>query len=208
MATVQSDIEVANLALVLLGSSSTLTAPEDPGKAGLLYRVSYVPARDALMRGFTWNFATHRDSRSVISETPAWGFDYYYELPGDCLRLVKIDGDEDPDTDWVVEGRRVLCNFDSPINIKYLRRITQPGLYDPLFVQALAAKLAYQWCTPLNRSASLLKLMAENFSEALRVAASCDSVEKTPEVIQATTWISSRWTGTAIRYAKGEGQPY
>ena len=208
VATVQSDIEVANIALNMLGHI-TMGAETDKTKEGQLFRSMYYPARDALLRSFTWNFAIRRDSISKLSSTPEFRFAYEYPSPTDMLRLLEIFGDTNVEVQWRVEGAKILCDLSSPIKIRYITKVESPGLYDAFFIQSLAAKLAFQWAEPLSKTSTLQKMMAEVFKETLAEAVSCDSVEKTPETIQAATWITARYVeGSFPRYASGSGVPY
>lgn len=74
---------------------------------------------------------------------PDFGWDYQYDIPAACLRVLEVNDSEDGDTlnPWVIEGRKLLTN-DATCNLVYLKQETDVTKYDALFVQALALKLA------------------------------------------------------------------
>jgi hypothetical protein len=75
---------------------------------------------------------------------PAFGWAYQFELPGDCLRVLEVNGSEAGDwisDEWIVEGRWLLTNSSS-LRLVYIRDLGDEALTDPLFVQAFGLKLA------------------------------------------------------------------
>ena len=59
---------------------------------------------------------------------------------------------------WEIEGRNLLTN-EAPTKIRYVAQITDCNLFDAIFVEALALKLAAKIALPINGSAE----MAEQF---------------------------------------------
>jgi hypothetical protein len=55
---------------------------------------------------------------SSSTTVPAWGFSYQYDLPGDCLRLLRI---LEYDSDHKVEGRSILSNSENYENFIYFK---------------------------------------------------------------------------------------
>ena len=63
----------------------------------------------------------YKDKGQVLSG----GFSFKYDLPGDCLRLLRI---LDYDSNHKVEGRSILSN-NSSMKILYISRVTDPNQY-------------------------------------------------------------------------------
>jgi len=206
MPAITSEVKIVNLALLHLGHQEIL-AFEDQTKEGQLARSTYFSHRDSLLRGFTWNFALKRTTltqRTVADEE--WGYDYAYNKPANCLRVVRID--QDRDVAWAVEGQSIVTDLPPPLKIKYIRSDVAVGHYDAFFVQALAAKLAAFWAEPLGKASTLQETMAKLFAQVLGEAVSVDSVEKTPEVIDASEWLLSRIGAGSTRWGTVTGQLY
>lgn len=151
---VASDTSICNLALGYLGAARILSLDEASPEAKAC-ALHYTQTRDEVLRSHRWNFAIARGGFSRLSEPPAFGWAFQYQLPVECLRVLQVNGyaeDEAPDN-WEIEGGRLLCDADS-VQVKYLRQVNDGNLFDPLFVEALALKLASRLCIPLTGSDS------------------------------------------------------
>jgi len=88
----------------------------------------------------------------VVAEiTPDFEWTHQYHLPNDFLRLKSIyedDGTDEVDNRWIREGKRILTNYDT-CNIRYIKEVTDPDDFDPLFVEVLILRTALKLCAPL-----------------------------------------------------------
>ena len=132
-----SVVDICNTALNQLGASTILTLTED-SKNARLCNARYTQIRDAVFRSHPFNCLQKRVELSSSTTTPAWGYSFQYDLPGDCLRLLRI---LDYDSDHKVEGRSILSN-NSSMKILYISRITDPNQYDELLRETISAALA------------------------------------------------------------------
>ena len=207
--TVTGKTKIVNLGLTQLGVPGISDFDQDNSDQAELARGTYDTYRDAVLEEFPWNFATKRVSVSALTTTPRFGYSRCYPLEDDCLRVLEVYGDTDQN--WGVEkiesGLVLVTNISSPVYYKYIARIDTVELYSALFVQALAARLAMEWCLALiasdRKQASLVKI----YSEKVRLARTADSQEKTPEQIQASEWVDHRFRGTTVPLAKLQGDP-
>lgn len=190
-----TDVTIVNAALIRLGET-TVTALSDETKPARLANAIYADLRDAVTRAHPWNFALARAGLTANASAPTWGYANAYDLPGDpdhCLRVLAVEGEDEQAGRWTVEGRQILSNLSSPIRIVYLRRISNPAETDPLFREALSARLARELAEPLGKSTSLQQAMAELYEAKLREARSADGQEGTPAILEADTWLSARF---------------
>ncbi|MBO6784456.1 MAG: hypothetical protein JJ899_14470 [Alphaproteobacteria bacterium] len=190
-----TDVTIVNAALIRLGET-TLTALSDETKPARLANAIYADVRDAVTRAHPWNFALARAELTANASAPTWGYANAYDLPGDpdhCLRVLTVDGEDEISGRWTVEGRQILSNLSSPIRIVYLRRISDPDDTDPLFREALSARLARELAEPLGKSTSLQQAMGELYEAMLREARSAVGQEGTPDLISADGWLESRF---------------
>lgn len=189
-----TDITIVNAALIRLGET-TITALSDDIKPARLANAIYADVRDAVTRAHPWNFALMRAALTANASAPTWGYANAYDLPGDpdhCLRVLTVEGEDEQAGRWTVEGRQIVSDLSSPIRILYLRRVSAPDDTDPLFREALSARLARELAEPLGKSTSLQKAMAELYEAKLREARSADGQEGTPEILTADTWLTAR----------------
>jgi hypothetical protein len=138
-----SEADICNLALSHLGEAPIVSLDEDStaGRACLLH---YAATRDAVLRSHRWNFAQGRVTLSQLAAAPAFGWEHQYSLPEDCLRVLEFNDSEAGDVisdAFTIEGRILLADDDTA-EVVYLKRVEDVGLFDALFVQALALALA------------------------------------------------------------------
>ena len=134
-----SEVEICNMALYKIGDIK-ITSLADASKEARACAVFYPLMRDELIYAHPWNFAmTRADISALVSGAPAFEFDYAYTLPADCLRVWELYGS---DEEWVVEGGQLLTNQDREIYIRYLKKVTETGKFNPAYVTCLSLTLA------------------------------------------------------------------
>lgn len=138
-----SETDICNLALGHLGEAPIVSLNED-STASRACSLHYAVTRDATLRAHRWNFAVARVALSELADAPAFGWTHQFPLPGDCLRVLEFNDSEEGDvigSIFIIEGRTLLTNDDSA-RIVYVRRAKDVSLFDSLFVEALALRLA------------------------------------------------------------------
>lgn len=92
----------------------------------------------------------------VAVKTPDYEWAYQYELPTDFMRLVDVyedDGTDNLDDRWTRESNRILTNYNT-CNIRYIKTITDPAAFDPLFAEVMLLRLAWKLIPALAGSLS------------------------------------------------------
>jgi hypothetical protein len=174
-----TELEIWNLALTRIGQDD-IRERDDKGKGARLCRQHYQPVRDALLRRHAWNFATARLKLGLVRNENGEKRNKGFKLPADCIRVVRgFDPVTGLDVDFRVEGREVKTAADT-IKIEYIAKVSKEGLFDPLFVEALAWSLA----------------------SALAMAFAAD-----PKIVEATRNAAQQATLDAIWADLGEGVP-
>ena len=167
-----SVVQICNSALNQLGASS-ITALTDDSKNARLCNERYTTIRDAVFRSHPWNCLIKRVQLAQDSDTPAWGFDYQYTLPADCLRILGI---KDYNSDYKVEGRKLLIS-ESSVYLIYLAQITDVNELDVLLRETISAHLAQDIAYAITANLQVAKLMAEKYQAKLSEARHADSSE-------------------------------
>ena len=142
---VQTEVEICNMALSRLGETN-ITSLTDTTKEAQQCELFFDQTRDEVLRDYDWNFAMGRVEVSPLSGDTFSPFEYKYQLPNDCLKVIcpidiASESYQDLREDFLVEGRMLLTNL-TPCAIRYTKKITNPTYYDSLFVECLALKLA------------------------------------------------------------------
>lgn len=176
-------LQIYNLALMAVGAAPLVTVADVSVQADVV-RAWYPYCRDSLLREHPWNFAEKRASlTALVGANPTMDYAYWFNMPSDLLKLRKLS-DEAVDSPYKVEGRRIACD-DPTISILYTYRITDPTYFDPAFVDALVAMLAWKICYPIRKEMNLEKAKENIFRGALSTAKAIDAQEGTADYTQS-----------------------
>ena len=198
MATV---VEIVNVALTLLGESRIM-ALTDNSKPAREASAIYDQTRDALLAGYNWSFAKTRAQLPASSTAPAFEYGAAYPLPTDCLRLLFIgdyyvgadltDYRGAPTEMFTIEGREILTDMGAPLNVKYIRRVSDSTQFSANFSAALSARMAELLAEPLTQSDTKRARAEATFKDAIRTAIRANAIELPPQKMADDEWILSR----------------
>ena len=196
-------IDIVNRALTKLGERH-ITSLGDDVKAARAASSLYDIVRDAEIAAHSWNFAKKRDKLSAEAAKPEFGWSFQYLLPADCLRLLQLGSWPQPvmsdyvngeNRQYVLEGGRILTNLGPTLNIIYLWRETEAGVYPPVFVEALACKLAVEMAEILSGSGSKRQMAWEEYEQAVKMARKINAISQPPQMVQDDTWMLAHRMG-------------
>ncbi|MFZ4687851.1 MAG: hypothetical protein ACOYLS_01305 [Polymorphobacter sp.] len=183
-----SAVQIANLALVTIGDDEALVELSTDTRAGRAILAVFDIERDALLRAHPWNFAMTRASLPALADAPPFGFGYAYQLPADWMRFI----DETDYEPFAIESGQILTDRAPPLNIRYVRRVTDTGLFDALFVKALAAAIAAQVAQRLSGSATVRANAMDEYAMRIAEAKKVDGQENPPEDLLEDDWVLAR----------------
>lgn len=155
-----SDVEIVNLALDLLGEKpiSDIQDPETPMEA--LCARWYDVTRQALLEGYSWNFANTGEAIPRGGTPTVALYPDYYSFPNDYLKLTSIHDPKYPLSryNYRIEGKKLLIDNggESSIDVWFIHDITDIGQYSPLFIYLLAGELALVLAYKINRKGEAL----------------------------------------------------
>ncbi len=201
-----SQVGICNLALSYLGLSSIASMTEASAEA-IQCNMHFDNARDFVLRDYTWNFATKRVTLAESGTiTPPAEWAYAYSVPSDCLWARQIVvGSPMPAAEFALEvvgTGRVLYTNESPAILQYTARISETTLFDPMFIEALAWKMAAQICMPMTRDKSLMQMAMNMYVNNLAQAQRADANEGQPETPSNADWIEVRGIDGSIPAAR------
>jgi hypothetical protein len=193
----ESVIKIWNMAIVVIGEDKLAALDEDV-KPAELAEVLWDGVRDSVLREHPWNCCMAQAELSALADKPVFKWAEAYQLPTDLLRIDGVyasDGSEIGD--YVVQGKKILCNEGAPIFIEYVRREEDPQMYDPLLDQALAARLAAEIIYSLSGSTSQWQAMLTVYTNKLQTARGVDAREGKSESTATNDWLYARLGGRA-----------
>lgn len=190
----QSITGIANRALQLLGAIAIMNLTDNSAEARECTRC-YDSCRRAELRAHLWNFATARAVLAPNSTPPAYGYQYGFALPVDCLRVVLPN---DANLDWKIEGRTILTNsqtspFDAGafntsvpagsaiLYLNYVVDVQDPTQFDPLFCEALSHRMAIAMCERITQSNQKKQILQAEYKDSIAEARVADAFEGLPE---------------------------
>jgi len=183
-----SVVGICNSALSKLGALR-IASLSDSSKNARACNDAYERVRDATLRKHGWNFAIARAELAADATAPDFGPAYQYPLPSDCLRVLPPN---DYDLEWVIEGRNILTDWTAPLEVRYIKRVTDPNEMDPLFREVLACELALDLCEQITQSNTKKAGIKEDRKEMLAEARRTNAIEQTAQELPEDDWITAR----------------
>jgi hypothetical protein len=188
-----SNTEIANFALSFLGEPAILSLTAT-GTAASVMNLRYNAVRDATLRAHPWNFASTRRTLAKLALTPPFGFSTAFALPSDFLRVIRVNESSEPNLYKLElqDNTRVLLMDADTVELRYVARVTSESLFDPLFVEAFAARLAAVTAFKITRDWSIVEQMWALYQEKISEARSVDSMEDPTQHIEAEDFLEAR----------------
>jgi len=183
-----SEVDICSNALTKLGAERIVSFDDGTNRSNLC-RDFYPSVRDAVLRAYPWNCALAQQALVLDAAVPLFGYASKFLLPviPYCLRVLKAE--DDPE--FVIKGRYLYTDEDS-INIEFISRLTNPGLFDSLLREAIEARLAAELAYPITRTPSVAQTMWSLYEAKLREARTMDGMEGYVEPWESTDLIDVR----------------
>lgn len=180
----QTAADICNLALLRIGQRAFLDSLDGQDLASRTSKVLYTVARDSVLASAPWPFATRRVTLAALDGVERSGWSYVFAYPSDCLSVRGIVvGFRVP----TLEQRgayaihldddgtgKVIVADGSAVELEYTARVESVGLFSPLFVDALAWKLAADLAPALAGKPEMIDMATRNFEFALARALAAD----------------------------------
>lgn len=196
-----SDVEIVNIGLTLLGENR-IASLDDDVKPAREAKAIFEFTRDALLGEYNWNFAKARTQLSALVDVPPFGFSLKYEFPADCLRLIMVgdyyagidlsDYRGRPTELFTIEGRNILTDMSAPLNLQYIKRVTDPTKFDPPFVKSFGCQLAVDLAEALTQSDTKRDRAEKALAKQISLAMRANAIQLPPQKLADDEWLLSR----------------
>lgn len=188
-----AQVDIFNLALKMLGATRVSSPTENSKNAKECLDVYDMLRRSELRKKPAWNFAIKNVQLPASSTPPLFDMAYSYPLPSDFIAMhAPFDKANYNDRDWVVEAGQIYTDYGSPINVRYVSDVQDVSKFDPLFVEALAAKIAATISDSITQSNSKMAAAEERYKRAIAEARKANSFDIVPERMPLDTYITVR----------------
>lgn len=184
-----SVVDICNASLVALGEDP-ITSLSDATKRASLCALRYDGVRVGVLEGYPWHCATSRALLPALIDVPLFGYANAFQLPADCLRVIKLDNDEDGP--WIVEGRTLLCNASAPLGIIYIFDLTDTTRMAPMLRDVIALELAVDLCEALNQSDTRIQRLQQRLENLRPRAQTISAQQRSPAEWDTDVLLRSR----------------
>lgn len=194
-------IGIYNMALANIGQSETVASLSERSKAQITCSQFWENARDATLADFPWPFATKFQLLAPIASPPRnWAYQYQY--PVDCLRAMylTVEGMRRPSEEYQPvfevaygDGGRIILTDQPLAELAYVARINEVGRFDPLFVTALAWRLAYMIAMPMTATRTMVETAGAMYKDAVQTAWAHALNESKQDYIVESEFIRARY---------------
>lgn len=188
-----SKVQIVNRALARL-AQARLTSLDDNTQAGKLANDIYEDVAEETMSEACWTSTLRRATLAQSSTTPAFGYDYQYQLPTNpkCLRVIKINECKPGDIDYRIEGDKLLTN-ESTASILYVAHITDSESYDIDLRQAIIWRLVIEMAYMYTGQSKVVVALVDKAEKKIAQLISLNSLQGAREIINSDTFVDARY---------------
>lgn len=157
-----SVVEICNLALGNIGKDDIANIDEASPEAKACKKF-YSITVETMIQAYPWRWAKSTAALAEVSvNTKENKWLHAYQRPNNCMKVIQVVdeslADYMPSGDGIVagghayeiEGQTIYCDL-SPAYLVFTSKVTDPTLFPPAFVDAVAAALAARLAMPITR---------------------------------------------------------
>lgn len=193
--------DIANMALGILVEAPIISLDDD-NKAARLLSLHYETTRQSELMKNSWSFAIFRVELEAEDDAPTGEvYRYGYLVPEDALRVLPLTDTGEAQgarIPFKQEGGLILTNYSAPRLVRYIANLTDPADWDPLFIEAFAARLAMKVAMPLTNKPSVLQGAQLVYNEAISEARRINSIVAS-SVYASQSWAEARGDWSDVR---------
>lgn len=178
-------VTLVNRALIRLGKA-TITSLTDNVSTATYANLLYDEVRQMVLSEGAWNFAVKRtDVLAPLSDSPEFGFSYKFQLPTDCLYVLRINEASPGAVDYVVEGRTLHIN-STTLYLRYISDHQNEAEWSPGFNTAFSKAMALELAQALRADKRLVEQIQEEYMVAVQKGLATDNQQDTPDQLQSS----------------------
>ncbi len=201
--SITSDSDICNMALGQLGNYGTISNITTPtNDKERTFALWYDICREFVLKLLMPNFALTRLIVSQLSETPAFGYTYFYEYPISALKVLGVGNVEDKTNDYNIERtplgvKAISHDFDytDGMPIRIVKDITDINSWSPEAKLLLSQYLAAYTALPITQDTAKSKKLMDELPAAMSLASGLNAQENNPIRISNSRFKAARFNG-------------
>jgi hypothetical protein len=183
-----SKIQLISNALILIGDLP-VTSLDGNTRAQVVASNLYDGIVQNELSKYRWGFARRKAQLSKLVETPIGNeWSTMYQLPADMLVLIKLN----PNTRYQILGDKIYINYDGPLYCDYIANVPEHD-WPPYFSKMIEYSLGMDFAPSIRDSAVSMELLANQYTNASRMARFTDSQQHPQTPIQDRPFINVRY---------------
>jgi hypothetical protein len=194
-----SEVDIYNLALTNAKSKAFVQLPTENSLERKYCTANFKPSVAATLEQADWKFASKSARLQLTDDVPPSPWLYAYKYPNDCAQFREILRDSDDEElvpydvqiDEAETGKRILS--DKPLAWgRYTVLTYNVNLFSPLFIDAVAWRLAMRIAPPLIGENAPLRFLTQMYTVALSVAETSNKNQSVKRANQTPSLITAR----------------
>jgi hypothetical protein len=197
---VASEVDICNLAIRRVGGNTIQELNPSGSLESRLCNGLFDFARDGTLRDVDWGFARRQALLAELTDTIT-GYDFVYKYPSDCITAREIynsaKSNDDDLIDFIIslssDGLQKVILTDEPTaELIYTKKVTNPALFDSMFVDALAYRIAADLAIPLRGDATIQQSFARAYGQAIGSAKATTLNERSKRPSEGSSFSDAR----------------
>ncbi len=158
-----STVDICNQALAKIGADRIVSLGDGTQEA-ILCNLLFDTIVDEVIAEGAWSTAIFRITLNRTTNTPAFGFDFEYQLPTNpkVINVLNINESRAGDKEYAIEGDKLLSN-ESTAKIQYLGRVDNTEQFGPYLTRAIVTRLAHELAFPLTSNRALSESLLQKY---------------------------------------------
>jgi len=196
-----SKVDLCNLALSNLGNYGTVTDIDIPtDDKERTFALWYDICREFVLKLLMPNCALKRDIVSKSTETPSFGFSYFYEYPNQALKILGVGNIQDKTNDYNIEltpnGIKAIAHdydYTDGMPIRFIFSLTDVNTMSPEVKLLISEYLAAYTCQAITQDVAKSEKLKASLPARLGEASSLNAQENRPIRISNSRFKASRY---------------
>jgi len=133
-------------------------------------------------------------SGGYVYRDPTANWAYCYDLPTDCLKVIRIldsYGGQDDSYTWMKERSFIFTDVENAL-VKYIKKEEDASLYDSDLVEVIASRLAWYISMRIHSDESIRNMMYQDMNAAIGRAAITNAQGQYSPEPSEELWIDAR----------------
>jgi hypothetical protein len=146
------------------------------------------------------NFAITRKRVSLEAENSDedFGYDYIYNYPNDCLRILGIGNIKDKENNYTVENGKIYTSekYDDGLPLRYVKDVSDVSAWDAPFKELVSWALAVNVCLSITQNEQKQQLVEQSYNNIKFNVLAMNGQENRPIRVSRSKFKASRFGGS------------